>query len=140
MIGAIMAKRKIRSSFDCLNRRDLDAFMANWHEEGRLIHPGNLSISGEIEGKEAVREWFQRFLDRFPGLKFTLNNVCVQNIFALGGTNVVTVEWELVVTDEEGKEYRNSGVNVINLRGGKAVLVRDYIFDIELHRSAWGES
>ena len=139
MIGAIMARNKVRSSFECLNRRDIEAFLSNWAEDAHFLHPGTLSISGEMEGKEAIREWFQKFLDRFPGIGFSLNSVCVEKIFALGGTNVVTVEWDIVLSDHGGEEFRNTGLSMIKLEKGKAVLVRDYVFDLEVDKQAWGE-
>ena len=140
MIGAIIAKRKARSGFDSLSQHDLDAFLAHWAEEATFVYPGNLSVSGEMKGKEAIREWFQRFIDQFPLSSFTLKNICVQNIFALGGTNVLAVEWDVKLNNRDGEEFNNSGVTVISLKGRKAILVRDYIFDLELAKRAWGES
>jgi len=138
MIGAIVVKKKIRASFDCLNHRDLDGFLVNWAEETQFVYPGNIPVSGEFEGKEAVREWFQRFLDRFPGIVFALNSVCVKNTCALGLTNVVMAEWDIVLNDHEGQEIRNNGVSVVNLKRGKATLVRTYLLDLEVDRKAWG--
>ena len=138
MIGAIIAKRKARASFECLNRRDIEGFLADWSEDAHFIHPGDLPISGEMETKEAAREWFQKFLDQFPGIGFSLNSVCVQNICAFGGTNVVTAEWDIVLTDHQGQEWRNKGMTVINTKKGKVVLVRNYVFDLEVHKKAWG--
>ena len=139
MIGAMIAKRKVRSSFACLNQRDIEGFLANWAEDAHFIHPGNISVSGEMEGKEAAREWFQKFLDRFPGVGFALNSVCVEKICAWGGTNVVAVDWDIVLTDHEGQEFRNRGITAINLKKGKATLVRNYLFDPEIDKRAWAE-
>lgn len=139
MIGAIIAKRKVCSAFASLNQRDISGFLADWREDAIWIYPGSLSISGRIEGKKAIEQWFQKFLERFPKLNFTLKNVCVQNIFALGGTNVVTVEWDIALTNQEGKDFQNSGVTIIKLEKGKAILVQVYIFDHQVSERAWGE-
>lgn len=139
MIGAIIAKRKASSGFDALNRHDLDAFLATWAEDGTYFFPGNLSISGETKGKEAIRELFRKFLDTFPLINFTVKNIYIQNIFALGSTNVIAVEWDVKYKNQGGEEFENSGVTVIHVEKGKAVLVRDYIFDVELEKRAWGE-
>ncbi len=77
-------------------------------------------------------------MDRFPKANFTLKNVFVQNIFALGGTNVVAVEWDLTLTDLEERDFQNSGVSVIHIKEGKAVLVVDYM-DTEVLKKSWGE-
>ena len=140
MIGAIIAKKKARSGFDNLSLHDLDKFFADWSSGATFIYPGNLSVSGEFHGKEAIQEWFQRFIDQFPLSSFTLKNICVQNIFALGGTNVLAIEWDVRLNSRDGEEFNNSGVTVITLKGRKAILVRDYCFDLEVSKRAWGEA
>ena len=139
MIGAVIAKNKARSGFASLNRRELPAFLASWTEDATFIYPGNLSVSGKIEGKKAIEEWFARFFEQFPKINFTVKNVFVQNIFDLVGTNIVAVEWDINLTSREGKDFQNSGVTTINIKNGRATLVRDYIFDAETQRKAWGE-
>jgi ketosteroid isomerase-like protein len=139
MIGAIISKSKVRAAFDALNRRDLQTFISGWAEDATFFYPGNVSASGKMEGKKTIQEWFRKYLDQFPKLNFTLKNICVQNIFAFGGTNVVAVESDLNLTNREGKDFQFSGVTVINVKKGKVVLVRDLIFDIVVLKRAWGE-
>ncbi len=139
MIGAIIVKSKVRSAFASLNRRDLPAFLSGWAEDATFIYPGNISVSGKMQGKKTIQEWFEKYLDQFPTLKFTLRSVSVQNIFAFGGTNVVAVEWDINLTNREGRDFQNSGVTIINVRKGRVILVRDYIFDTEGLKKAWGE-
>ena len=139
MIGAIIAKRKARSSFDCLNRRELHTFLRDWADDATFVYPGNLSVSGKMEGKAAIDDWFQKFMNWFPDVNFTVKNVCVENIFALGGTNVLAVEWDVALTNRDGKEFENNGVTVITLKKGKAVQVCDYIHLGETAKEAWGE-
>ena len=43
------------------------------------------------------------------------------------------------VKNREGEGVENSGVAVVNLEKGKAVLVRNYMSDAEKERRAWGE-
>ena len=140
MIGAIIAKKRARSVLDTLSRHDIDAFMAGLAEDCTFIFPGNLSVSGEIKGKEAVQEWYQNFFDRFPVTSFTLKNACVENIFALVGTNVLSIEWDLTIHDQQGEQFEISGVNIVHLKGGKAVLVVKYISDLEMVKKALGEA
>lgn len=117
----------------------MDAHNAEWADDATFVYPGNLSVSGEFQGKEAIREWFQKFVDQFPLTSFTVKNSCVQNILALGGTNTLAVEWDIKLSNRDGQEFENSGVTTISLKGRKAVLVRDYIFDLEVAKRAWGE-
>ncbi len=123
-----------------LNNRDITSFLANWHEEGTFVYPGNISSSGEFKGKKAIEEWFQKLMDQFPTFKITPKNVCIKNVLDFVGTNVVIVEWDEDNINKEGIKIQISGVTVITLRFGRAIHVKDYIFssDEDL-RKAWGE-
>lgn len=139
MIGATIAKKKVRSAFESITRHDLDAFLANWAEDATFIYPGSQAISGEVKGKKAIEERYRKFVQQFPLTSFTVKNICVQNIFALGGTNVLAVEWDIKLSNREGESFENSGVTMINLKKSKATLVRNYITDSEVERIVWGQ-
>ncbi len=139
MIGAFIAKKKVSSAFYALNRRDSSAFLSAWRDDCAFIYPGDISVSGKVKGKTSIENWFQNFMDQFPKIKFTLKNICVENIFDFVGTNVVTAHWDLALTNRDGKEIQNSGVTIINIKFGKASLVIDYIFDTgDKFKNAWG--
>jgi ketosteroid isomerase-like protein len=140
MIGALIAKSKVTSSYDLLNNRDIKSFLANWHDEATFVYPGNISASGEFKGKKAIEEWFQKLLDQFPTFKNIPKSVCVKNIFDFLGTNVVTVEWDEENITKDGNKAQFSGVTVITLKFGKATHAQDYIFNTDDEiRKAWGE-
>ena len=140
MIGAVIAKRRAGSGFDALSRHDLAKFMASWAEDGTFTFPGNTSMSGETKGKKAIEAWFAKLMEQFPKFDFTVKEVFVSNIFALGATNSIAVEWDIAETNCEGKEFRNSGVTTIRVKGGKVVAVRDYISNTDILKEAWGEA
>ena len=123
MIGALIAKSKVTSSYDLLNNRDIKSFLANWHDDATWIFPGGVSAGGEFKRKQAIESWFQGLLDQFPTFKITPRNVCVKNILDLVGTNVVTVEWDEDNINKEGNKVQVSGVTVITLKFGKARLL-----------------
>jgi ketosteroid isomerase-like protein len=139
MIGTLIAKGKVRSAFKFLNQRNADVFLANWAEDATWIYPGNLSVSGEIKGKKAIEEWFRKFMDQFPRINFTIKHICLQNICDVTGTNHIVVEWDVQFTNKDGKETQNSGVTTIELKMGKAVLARDYIFNMDEVKTGWRE-
>ena len=139
MIGTVIAKSKIRSGFNSLNNHDINTFITDWRDDATFIYPGDLSVSGEIKGKKAIEEWFTKFMEQFPQVKFTLKHICFHNIFDMTGTNHVAVEWDVIMKNRDGKDIQNSGVTTINLKMGKAVLIKDYIFDMEKVKEGWGE-
>ena len=129
MIGALVARKASAGSFEAMNRHDLTGFMSAWRDDGVFIYPGEIPPSGTFQGKGAVEGWFRDFFDQFPRIQFELQDICVRNIFALTGTNVVAVHWSLQLTNRDEREGQNSGVTVITIKGGKVSRVKDFIFD-----------
>ncbi|MEJ2284782.1 MAG: nuclear transport factor 2 family protein [Desulfobacterales bacterium] len=140
MIGALIAKSNVTSSYDLLNNKNIKGFLANWHDEATWIYPGDIHAGGKFEGKKAIEEWFQKFIEQFPVLKITPKNVCVKNILDFVGTNVVAVEWDEESTNRDGIQSQFTGVTVITLKFGKATKAIDYISttDEEL-KKAWSQ-
>jgi ketosteroid isomerase-like protein len=138
MIGALVAKKAIAGAFEAMNRHDLPKFMSAWRDDGVFIYPGEIYASGMFKGKTAVEGFFRNFFDQFPRIHFDVQDICVRNIFALSGTNVVAVHWNIHLTNREGRVGENSGVTVITIKGGKVSLVQDFIFDLgENFRLNW---
>jgi len=142
VIGAIIAKRRTRSAFDTFNRGDVSGFLANCAKDVIFVLPGSSLHGGRVEGKKALEEWLQKYLEHFSrvGTKviFVPKNVCVQNIFALGGTNVIAVRYNAIYTNQEGKRIVRDTVWMIQAKKGKAVSICEY-FDPELDRKIWEE-
>jgi ketosteroid isomerase-like protein len=141
MIGAIIAKQAIRSAFDALNEGNLDKFMKGWSENCIWIYPGKVSAGGRFTGKDEVRKWYEKFIQQYPQRKFTLNHVGVGNIFAMGGNNVISAQWDLELTNKDGIKATNSGVTVLTIRGSKVVLGEDFMktTDGDDYKRAWGD-
>ena len=80
-------------------------------------------------------------MDQFPKIDFTIKNICVENVFDFVGTNVVAAHWDVNLTNRDGKEIQNSGVTIIKVKFGKALLVVDYFADTgDTLKKAWGEA
>jgi ketosteroid isomerase-like protein len=140
MIGAIMAKKLGASGFDSLNKRDIAKIMASWAEDGTFTVPGDTSLSGDIKGKKAIEAFYTRVMQQLPKINFTVKEVFVSNIFAMGGTNNIAIECDIIETNRDGKEFPNSGVSIIRVKSGKVISARDYIFDPGILKEAWEEA
>lgn len=81
-------------------------------------------------GKEAIREWYRKDWEQFPEEKLEVENVSVKNLFALSGTNTVTVEWSVIGNNRHKEEFTNRGVSVIHLVKGKIAQMRVLIVAI----------
>jgi ketosteroid isomerase-like protein len=139
MIGAIMARRAIRSVFSALSGHDLTAFVSQLSDDCTFVYPGNITPSGTYQGKPAVEAWFRRFFEQYPTIEFNLRDICLRNAFDFVGNNVIAVHWDLHVVSREGVEARNIGVTIITVRRKKAVHLREMLFDQDGNwRRCWG--
>ena len=139
MIGSLIAKKKTRSGFAQLSRGDFQSFVSNWSNDAIFSYPPDISVGGVIEGKKAIIEWFQRWIEQFPKRDFTLRNICVRDICSFTASNCVAVEWTVHFTNKDGQDFDIDGVTTIDARNFKAVRVCDYISDIPTLKKAWGE-
>ena len=101
--------------------------------------PGMCLLSGTNKGKSTVSAWFNHLMVAGPSVHFSIKSICVDNIFDLIGTNVITVEWDNSVTNRKGINILVSGVSVIRIKKGRIIKVCDYIFDPEKLPIAWCE-
>jgi ketosteroid isomerase-like protein len=137
MLGAILAKREVAKGYEAIGRHDLDTLMAMFHDDAVFEFPTGTVLGGSFRGHEEIREWFERWFDAMPQISFTLRHVSVENIFAMGPTNVLHVEWDLDETDTAGRRYHLTGVGAFEIEGGKARRVKDYIFDQGVVEQVW---
>ncbi len=137
MIGAIVAKMLIKNAFRDLSNRNIDKFLSPWSENAVFHYPGNANASGTFTGKKTIKAWFTRMLDQYPEIDFDVRRVCVQNIFDLIGSNYVIAEWNIKLKRNDGAEFENTGITTINLKFGKGIEVRDFIFDLDKVKEAW---
>ena len=140
MLGAWLAMRGVRATYERLNRRDLDGFLGAWSDDATFEFPGDVWSSGRFSGKAAVRGWFESFLETFPELRFTLESVAVARPAALGAANELTARWTIDLANRAGVGNRNSGVTAIVLRGGRVSSAKDFLFDTGASfRRVWGD-
>jgi ketosteroid isomerase-like protein len=141
VIGALVARAKVRGAYAALNRRDLDGFLAGWAEDAVFEFPGEIAASGTFRGKPEIRRWFAAFLEAFPTLTFTLHEVALARPFTLGASNVAAVHWKIDLVHRGGRANHNRGVTMVTIRRARVVHARDYIFDTgRRFREVWGEA
>lgn len=139
MIGAIILKTMMGSGTDVMNERNVDKILEHWRDDAVMIYPGNMSVSGRTEGKENLRVFFTKFMEQFPELKFTIKETYIKNMFAIGFSNTIASEFEVIYTNKHGETFENKGVTVIKILRGKVAQIEDYYFDSEKLTRAWRE-
>ena len=124
MVGEKFVRNKVAESFNSLSRRNITAFLDDWSDNATFTFPADEGKREKIKGKKAIEGHFEKLLEKFPRLNFTVKNIAVQK--KGGGAFVAMAEWDMKATDEKDKEITNSGVTVIEVLNKLAVAVRDY--------------
>jgi ketosteroid isomerase-like protein len=137
MIGAIILKTIMGSGTNVMNERDVDAVLKHWRDDAVMIYPGSTIVSGRTEGKEALKDFFEKFMEQFPELEFSIDETYIKSMFALGLSNTVASEFSVKYTNKHGEHFENSGVTVIQVKNGKVAQIKDYYFDVEKLNKAW---
>jgi len=139
VIGVVIARALARRSYHAINRGDVAAIMAKWHENATLTYPGKLSVSGTRKGKQEIESWFWHFKEAIPIRTFRPITISVENIFDFLGNNVIAVQWENRPVNKAGEEFYVRGVTVSTIRWGKITDSTTYVFDYDLLPRLWGE-
>lgn len=132
MVGAMLIKWGTRRHFALMNRKDVAALMRDWAGDGVFEFPGHTPVSGRHAGKRAIAAFYQQVFDQMAVIRFRVKRVAVTRPFAWGLTNTALCEWVVDVTSYDGITNHAGGVTVIDIRHGRALAARDYIFDTGL--------
>lgn len=118
-----IVRRKIIGSFRRLNERDPSAALALMASDVRYTFSGEHALGGTRVSRAGVEKWFGRLLRLF------------RSTFSLESVRVVGWPWrtevfnvfEDRVVPEVGEAYVNRGVQVVELRWGKAVRIETWV-------------
>ena len=101
--------------------RDVDAVLACYDPQARLLVPG----LGLLSGHGQIRRFYQESVDRFPVLE-------VDIIAAFEDGDRGAFEWRSVFKDRDGATFRLKGVNVIRVGADRLLEVHVYYDRAEL--------
>jgi predicted ester cyclase len=93
-IQATFARAFAQEWVDSWNSRDLDRILSHYDDDVALLSPVALNLlkngTGMVQGKSALRDYFQLGLKAYPDLRFELTDVLwgVETIVAYYGNNV----------------------------------------------------
>lgn len=102
----------IKEFFDAVNRRDLDAVEACYHEDYKSIQP--CFPSRNFEGPKAVRAVYERLYPAVPGVRYDVKRMS----FTDHGDGAVIGFVECHLTDDVGQN-NIKGVFIMEADGGK---------------------
>ena len=119
-----IVKKIIIQGFQDLSTENYDAVLKRFSPDVHLLFEGEHALGSDIQGIQAVRQWFQRVLRLFPGMQFKVKQVIVSGW--PWDTKVVTrLQVEAVL--QNGQVYQNSLVQIVQLHWGR--VVDDYLLE-----------
>jgi SnoaL-like domain len=89
-----------------------------------FLFEGDHAMGSELQGINAVRQWFQRVFRLFPGLQFKVKQVLVSG---WPWNTTVTTRLQVEAALSNGQLYQNSVVQIVQLRWGR--VVDDYLLE-----------
>lgn len=111
-----IVKRKMRDSFDQINKGNYAAIVRQFAPGAEHWFSGSHALAGRRDDLEQIQSWYDRLAVIFPDLRFQITKLVV------GGwpwDTYALIEWVDFVADREGRAYSNQGVHVIRLKWGK---------------------
>ncbi len=132
-----MFETQIAHSYEAMSRKDLDAVMSAWADDGVFEFPGHTPISGRHEGRDAVRAFFRRIFEELESMHFTVHHVAMSNPIGLTLSNMIYVDWTVDEVTRDGRRFRHDGISALRMKGGKAIWARDYFFDLAEVEAMW---
>ncbi len=133
MIGAMILKRGAGSGWAAVNRRDVAPLLKYVDDDSVLEVSGRPPWGGTFVGKEAWRAWFDAWFAAVATFEYRVVHEALVNPFALGFTNTVLTEFEVDATTHDGRAFHGRGVDVSEMRRGRYVADRTYLFDVEMN-------
>ncbi len=119
-----------------MNQHNLPKVMSSYRDDATVIYPGEVPGSGTFKGKAAIEGWLRQWFDQFQSIHFDIKDIYVKSIFGLR-TNTAAIHWDVQLTNRDGRAGKNSGVTVIDIKGGKAFRLTDFIFDPGEENRLW---
>lgn len=111
-----------RSWFETWNRGDLDAFIDLYAEDAQMIPPAGWVESGAIEGRAAIRRFFEGLKEAWEGEDVAV----LHEVFRAGDRVVSRMEWR-VRGRVSGIDTQLAITNVNTIRNGKIVHQQHYL-------------
>lgn len=138
MIGALITRARLPRIFAAMRRKDWQAVCRDASEDAVFEFPGESAISGRHEGRQAIEAFWRRVLDRMQTFNIRPKRIALAHPYAFGATNTAFVEWVVDEVTRDGITIHLEGVAVIEIRRGKLVFARDYMFDPSPLDRVWG--
>lgn len=118
-----IVRNKLSAAFDGLNAGNIQAVLKELGDQPEHFFIGEHALGGTRHTKASIEQWYERLLQIFPDIHFTLNEI---QVYGSPWNTVGLVYWTETNSGTDGVRTQNTGLNVIRIRWGKVVSIRIY--------------
>lgn len=126
-----LAELLVRRAYRLVNSGNVEALLATFSDDARLVFPGSSSWAGDYRGKDAVRGFLERVVSH--GLQYRVHDVLVKG--PLWNTTVVIVVSDRAEDANGEVVYSNRAVEYCKARWGRLYLCE--VFEDTERSLAW---
>jgi uncharacterized protein (TIGR02246 family) len=121
----------VRRGYEAFNAGDMETLSELFAEDAVWLAPGNGTLSGRKEGRDAILAYFRELGTRSEGhLKVTVQDI-------IDGENY-TVALQHNRAESSGKSLDEDGVIAFQVRHGKIIEGREFYVDTARGDAFWG--
>jgi ketosteroid isomerase-like protein len=123
MIYRAIVERKLRNTFDALNRGDYEPVLGSFGSPVEHTFFGDHALAGSRHGMNSIGPWYNRLKTVFPDLHFDIDAVAVSG---MPWNTTAMIEWRDRFTLRDGSVRGNQGVHVIKIKWGRVISLQIY--------------
>lgn len=120
----LIVARILRRTWQRISEEGPAAAVAKAAPDVTFHFVGDTDLGARLQGRDAFAEWFDRTLERIPGLTFTVRDVLVRG---WPWSTVAVVRLAVSAELADGTPYRNDAVQFLRLRWGR--MVDDWVLE-----------
>ena len=106
--------------FNSMNNRDLEQMGAFLTQSTEFYFPKSKAIIG----RERILRFFKILFHKYPELAFQIQRVIIQG-------HQAAIHWTNRGINRKGEPYKNEGVTILEIEGGKISFLSDFFKDTE---------
>ena len=119
-----IVKQIVRDGFERLSQGDYSAIVSKFAPGARFNFAGNHAMGADLRDVASIRQWFERLLRLFPGIKFEVADIRVSG---MPWDTLVATQLVIRATLPDGRPYTNRALQGVRLRWGR--IVEDYVYE-----------
>jgi len=119
-----IVKQIVRDGFERLSRGDYNAIVSKFVPNAHFNFAGSHAMGADLRDVASIRQWFERLLRLFPGIRFEIADIKVSG---MPWDTLVATQLIIHATLPDDCPYMNRALQVVRLQWGR--IVEDCVYE-----------